>query len=171
MGTAVYLDEGTVETNADAIGQDVRFHSSLCWAWWPSLAVEDTTQSIECIDGVTGLRHVHTQRSILSNSKDQTQEGGTIKTATLDAKKTDTSPTQQDEISLISTQRLFDLNTKMAGVTGHAASANKAMSLHDLRAHKLSHASEYENAKTDLLEQHRVFRTWRRRENYATSIG
>eukprot|EP00538_Stauroneis_constricta_P000472 CAMPEP_0119573712 /NCGR_PEP_ID=MMETSP1352-20130426/45259_1 /TAXON_ID=265584 /ORGANISM="Stauroneis constricta, Strain CCMP1120" /LENGTH=899 /DNA_ID=CAMNT_0007623403 /DNA_START=44 /DNA_END=2743 /DNA_ORIENTATION=- len=45
MGTAIQLDEGVVETNPDTLGQDVRFHSPLCWAWWSSLANEDKYSS------------------------------------------------------------------------------------------------------------------------------
>ncbi|GKY91580.1 hypothetical protein MPSEU_000129900 [Mayamaea pseudoterrestris] len=47
MGTGVYLNEGAVATT-HVIGQDVRFHSSSCYAWWPGLNVA------ECIDGSTG---------------------------------------------------------------------------------------------------------------------
>jgi hypothetical protein len=33
-------------------GQDVRFHSTLSWAWWPALSVNG--QEAECLDGATG---------------------------------------------------------------------------------------------------------------------
>ena len=38
MGTAVYLDEtGVVATSNESKGQDVRFHSTVSWVWWPAI--------------------------------------------------------------------------------------------------------------------------------------
>jgi hypothetical protein len=50
MGTAVYMDEGDIETRKGEVGQDVRFHSTLSWAWWPH-----RNANMECIDGSTGF--------------------------------------------------------------------------------------------------------------------
>jgi len=52
MGTAIYMDEsGVIEMDAKkSEGQDVRFHSSDSWAWWPGL------EKAECIDGATGYQ-------------------------------------------------------------------------------------------------------------------
>ena len=48
MGTAVYMDEtGVIETNQDIKGQDVRFHSTLAWAWWSSIDEENVLGNIE----------------------------------------------------------------------------------------------------------------------------
>lgn len=52
MGTGIYMDDSGVlpMNNESEIGQDVRFNSPLCYAWWPSLDGD-----VECIDGSIGL--------------------------------------------------------------------------------------------------------------------
>eukprot|EP00547_Thalassionema_nitzschioides_P008494 CAMPEP_0194229504 /NCGR_PEP_ID=MMETSP0156-20130528/43923_1 /TAXON_ID=33649 /ORGANISM="Thalassionema nitzschioides, Strain L26-B" /LENGTH=131 /DNA_ID=CAMNT_0038962057 /DNA_START=1220 /DNA_END=1615 /DNA_ORIENTATION=+ len=52
MGTGVYMDDtGILEMSGKTeVGQDVRFNSPLCWAWWPDLG-----EKAECIDGNSGL--------------------------------------------------------------------------------------------------------------------
>jgi hypothetical protein len=56
MGTAVYMDEsGVVETSSDNRGQDVRFHSSRAWCWWPFLENEECPGYVERIDGSSGF--------------------------------------------------------------------------------------------------------------------
>jgi hypothetical protein len=69
MGTTVYMDDdGVIEMTAqgDQVeGQDVRFHSTLSWAWWPSIThdngptstdkVGTSYSTAECIGGATGL--------------------------------------------------------------------------------------------------------------------
>jgi hypothetical protein len=48
--TAVYLDEsGVIDmSGSKSLGQDVRFHSNLCWSWWSS------GEPCECLDGDSG---------------------------------------------------------------------------------------------------------------------
>mmetsp|Transcript_29410 Transcript_29410/g.44536 ORF Transcript_29410/g.44536 Transcript_29410/m.44536 type:complete len:502 (-) Transcript_29410:4326-5831(-) len=52
MGTGVYMDDaGVLEMCCKTeVGQDVRFVSPLCWAWWPNLG-----EKAECIDGNSGF--------------------------------------------------------------------------------------------------------------------
>ena len=52
MGTGMYMDDSGVLGMSDEseFGQEVRFYSPLCYAWWPSMDGDE-----ECIDGSTGL--------------------------------------------------------------------------------------------------------------------
>jgi len=57
LGTSVYLNTGVVETsNTDGgVGQDVRFHSSISWAWWLGSDESNNTGMLECIESTSGL--------------------------------------------------------------------------------------------------------------------
>jgi len=66
MGTSVYLDTSVVDTsNVGERGQDVRFHSSVVWSWWPGSSEfrkNDQTHlqtsgngRLECIESSSGL--------------------------------------------------------------------------------------------------------------------
>ena len=181
MGTQVYMDEtGVIDMSRNhepkngetAIeGQDVRFHNSLSWAWWPSITLGEycTKQpqlSFECIDGASGLA-----------------------VAFEDTKTLCSPPEHRGEASRVSTLSLLDLHVriqKLLGLTSESGAANtendnsqKQPSLHgaqnlpmtlkDLRAYKKRTSPEYEAEKHELLTKHPVFRQWKRRREEPVS--
>ena len=174
MGTQVYMDEtGVIDMSSHhghkngmtAIeGEDVRFHTSLSWAWWPSImlwdGVSERQLSPECIDGTTGW-------AVSLN------DGETL------------SPRKQiHKASRLSTQALLDLflriqaslalhkTSRSNGSAEHTLQKNTLMNtvqdppttLKDLRAYKRWVSPEYEKAKLQLLTKHPIFRQWKRRE-------
>ncbi len=140
LGTAVYMDEtGVVETSADLLGQDVRFHSSKSWCWWPLLEQEEVVGYVERIDGSSGY---------LWN------EDGLF-----DAK---------DKPSRVSTMSLSDLFLeihRLASDHGDLPTTlnNDIFTLADLLNLKRKVSPHYESSKQELLSKHRIFRQWRRR--------
>eukprot|EP00934_Nitzschia_sp_Nitz4_P001942 Nitzschia sp. Nitz4//scaffold50_size126154//59645//61288//NITZ4_003685-RA/size126154-processed-gene-0.172-mRNA-1//-1//CDS//3329553698//1942//frame0 len=164
MGTAVYLDEtGTVETNADVQGQDVRFHSSQSWCWWldddhvdghghgHGHGTSKNTTTLECIHGSTGYLY----------SKDQSDK------ATVEG--------EQEKCSQVSTAALTELFVQAQKLARQQKCTNndgdilsmeqhhRPLSLQELRRLKQNVAGPYETIKESLLTKHRVFRGWRRR--------
>ena len=145
IGTAIYMDEsGVVETSSDVRGQDVRFHSSQSWCWWPLLDQQELmTNGIECIDGSTGYLW-----------------------------KADDGSAQDKVVSLVSTESLTQLFLETLRLACedtndyslHAASFG---TLRQLRILKRKLPSCYELAKDHLLLNHQIFRQWRRRSKSA----
>ena len=72
MGTSVYMDDdGTIDMSEDReAGQDVRFHSPHCYAWWPDLYEAVT------IDGSTGYE-------VSAENEETTSEISTVSLTTL----------------------------------------------------------------------------------------
>ena len=174
MGTQVYMDETGVidmshhaeKRDAAIEGQDVRFHNSMSWAWWPY--IESTTTddggsqpSAECIDGATGLALVFETNSTIFESSQK-------------------EPKQL--VSRVSTAALLDLHTRIkelldATTKAGTSSAGENMrdndtpgpqnipeTLADLRAYKKEVSPDYETHKQELLTKHPLFRQWKRRE-------
>jgi Adenosine-deaminase (editase) domain len=167
MGTAVYMDDGGViemTAQGDRVeGQDVRFHSTLSWAWWPSIThdngptsadeVGTSYSTAECIDGATGLA-----------------VSGVISTAELGASLTKRHG-EAVLVSRISTAALLDLYIRVmsrVASESNAAIINIARpnSLLDLREFKKKVSPEYEAQKNDLLTKHPLFCHWKRREHH-----
>ncbi|CAB9525304.1 stranded RNA-specific editase B2 [Seminavis robusta] len=171
MGTSVYMDDsGVIETpspeknesNGDNMrveGQDVRFHSTLSWAWWPFIEYDNSFPLgyqqkngevvAECIDGATGLVAVVTSHS--------EQEG------------VDTS-SSEPFLSRVSTVALVDLYCQVAAAMvrdecKNTSKLSRPKTLVDLRAFKRQTSPVYEAQKEELLTKHPLFRQWKRREN------
>lgn len=175
MGTQVYMDEtGVIDMSRKHYsqkgetameGQDVRFHNTLSWAWWPSITLGDDCAeqpqlSFECIDGISGLA------------------------VTFEDTKTLCSPKHNGEAARVSTLSLLILHMKiqeLCGLTKEPGTVttedgnmqkqsssrdarNLPMTLRDLRAYKKQASPEYEAEKHELLTKHPVFRQWKRRE-------
>ena len=134
MGTGVYLNEGAVETSHSS-GQDVRFHSTLCYAWWPGLS------TAECIDGSTG--HSVPDISLLSSTSSSQQKCETR------------------QRSLISSSALTELFLKIHPQPSDDMAT--ISSLAELRQLKLRVSGDYETTKTLLLTNHPTLKLWTRR--------
>jgi hypothetical protein len=174
LGTSVLLHEGAVETQSDTVGQDVRFHSSLCWAWWPSSSssscspplnnntVEPPTNDnddsvIECIDGATGF-------SVMPNDFNNSPFGKS------------TTSSHHEAISPISTYALSKLFLETCAIVKHRQETTTTVEKEDddavraklgalkgLRVWKSLVSPEYEMTKKNLFGTHAVLRQWRRR--------
>lgn len=143
MGNAVYMDEtGVIATKRDVRGQDVRFHSSLVWCWWPSKEEDGNSNKAECINGATGY---------LWESDDQQDASG--------------------KISLVSTLRLaelfLDARKAVLNITSEVNGKEMALisyrSLEGLKTVKRELSPDHESIKDSFLSKHVVFRQWRRR--------
>ncbi len=152
MGTSVYLDEeGVVETDPDNPGQDVRFHSSLSFAWWLGTEESPTIVSIdngslECIDGATGWA---VDPTVVENGQrgntDCGQEG------------------LNKFVSFVSTTALVNLFLSIYQNTTPSKGDDSKRTVGKLRELKLRYGGEYERRKAAYLAEHEVLRTWNRR--------
>ena len=147
MGNAVYLDEdGVVETSSDVRGQDVRFHSSKAWCWWPSIGREEnSTMFAECLDGTTGY--------LWNDLADET--AGAV-----------------SRVSTVSLVEIFLEANKLIRSLGLGADGNEEDSrqspvpfgsLDALKEVKRTLAREHEAIKDALLTSHPILQQWRRR--------
>lgn len=148
LGTGVYMDErGVIDmssSTASTAGNDVRFHSSKSWAWWPGL------EDAECIDGSTGLL-------LRQSSSTDESSHSLISTAALVS-----IACQIQALSQAASSNLPDADT----VTDDAllgTLVNPTQSLRSLRQFKQQHSPEYEEMKEVLLTRHSVLRLWKRR--------
>jgi len=147
MGTSVYLDEsGVIDMSEDRpTGQDVRFHSSLCYVSW----LQESSHVMECLDGNTGFAiakdgassgvHNYTIED-LGNIRFSAISTATLVKGFLEIHKTTEQSTKEIETMLRS-----------------------PLTLHGIRELKASFAAPYEDAKNCLLQTHPVMRTWNRR--------
>jgi len=161
MGTGVYLDDsGVIDmSGSKTIGQDVRFLSTLCWIWWPGgdknnvkTGKSDELYNAECIDGETGMIHCYEDSDLgMERRKDDA------------------------DYSAVSTFALTNLYLKIDGILnerGNAEDNTKSMSrggidklsLEGLRALKWRASPTYESNKDSLLQKHKVFIHWNRRQ-------
>lgn len=170
LGTCVYVDEDAAidmsssPTKDGVKGQDVRFHSSLSWAWWPGkemecLDVEPDSKHramAECIDGTTGFVPALEQPGGAANAVEKDE------------------PTDMDIpiVSRISTasllQRYLEIQAlfsqgKISVELQVSPSSTSPTSLPNLLLLKQQVAPGYEMAKEELLRQHPVLREWKRR--------
>jgi hypothetical protein len=186
MGTSVYMDDTGVidmsnnkdDNNTQQTGQDVRFYSTLSWAWWPALS-RNGGQEAECIDGATGW-------AILPRRLESSEH---------DDDETDTNvydDSNRTTRSMVSTAFLLELymqiDQAIQQLTLAARSSNGASAamevdveveldaemvprtLTELRSLKKQVSRPYEDAKEHLLTKHAVLRQWKRRENHH-SVG
>ena len=134
LGTGVYLDNGVVETIHEH-GQDVRFHSSSCYAWWPGL------DEAEQINGSTGYASAETTNVSI---KEMTQDASI------------------SSVSRISTIGLTKLFLSINNIQSQSCSGSTT-TLAGLREFKENVSSDYEHRKQDLLTKHPQFKLWNRR--------
>lgn len=162
LGTAVYLDDDGV------IGdEDVRFHSTLSWAWWPAISLDQSTDAeqlgdckglAECIDGATGFAVVRTQSSAESISQSATSAA---RSSTEGSK----SKTQSPQVSRVSTRALSQLYCQLSMLTKNiSGTASGPTTLSGLRQFKQQYSPLYEAHKQSLLASHPLFRQWKRRQ-------
>jgi hypothetical protein len=156
MGTGVYMDEvGVVETNSGEIGQDVRFHSTLAWAGWAPVGVENDAKygaTLDCIDGATGF--------VAPGDSEEESAAAT------------TAPTPS-RVSTCDLKELFLEAFKLAVFSVEGLKQNDSIDtttdnpsrLLELRKLKQQVSPDYELAKDTLLSKHRVLRQWKRRSN------
>jgi hypothetical protein len=140
----MYMDEtGVVETNANVAGQDVRFHSSFSWAWWPN-----SETGVECIDGATGFLSEN------DDDDDDSQE-----------KHSSLLCTQSLVALFLEAYHVAQGGEKPTMVTP----IDSPRSLVNLRQLKTRLSPEHENFKEQILTKHRVLRQWRRRSEIITT--
>ena len=161
LGTSVYLDEhGVVETSTTS-GQDVRFHSALCWAWWldhESGDKADAFCSLDCIDGTSGWAVQEAQ----SGSNNCWGSNRTFEQSDAGDEKV---------CSRVSTAALLDLYQEIdfyrKGLneqTNSVLITGSLSTLAEIRALKRRVSSTYEKDKETILTKHPVFCQWNRRE-------
>ena len=193
MGTSVKLDTSVVETsNADERGQDVRFHSSIVWSWWPGPPesgnnsqphTKSTTSDngvLECIESSSGLL----AQSLEENRHNDNADAGQSRSV---APKVSTK-----ELTSLFLQVYHQAAAAAAArtkATDHScdASRSKSMStnnsddemgqkqyklnlsynnsLSGIREIKKLCSPMHETFKDLLLTEHKVLSQWRRRED------
>jgi len=170
LGTQVCMDESGVidmshhKSGDQPEGQDVRFHSSASWAWWPSIGMDDCSGggATECIDGATGL--------VLFFPEDDA--GASVPAVN----KLDVPFNHKGlaTMSRLSTQSLLDLHfdiarllegkgLEMPGTTRKLVDGRPRTVL-QIRSFKQQVSPKYEAQKHDLLTNHPLLRHWNRRE-------
>ena len=132
-------------SDESTFGQDVRFDSPRCWAWWPSSSEEKA----ECIDGMTGFA--------ISFMNGEGDEKITPRVSSL---------------SSSSLLLLFQqcCNLVMQQNCQSTTLCEKIWTLPDFRRYKMLVSPEYENAKADIMTKNSVLRHWRRRQGEADSL-
>lgn len=143
LGTGVYMDEdGTIDASATTeTGQDVRFHSTLCWAWWPGLDIA------ECIDGSTGLQRSRTGDAEVECPSDISSTSLVRLVLDLRASMQGGGPSKSEENA----------------AAACSPSSLVLGSLARFRKFKQELAPEYEEVKETLLTRHPLLRLWKRR--------
>jgi hypothetical protein len=165
MGTGVFLDEsGVIEVDNETRGQDVRFHSSICWAWWPSVHDEDALavdggDIFERIDGVTGLL---AKDEAEDRTKDEAEDRA--KDEAEDRAKDEAEDRASTGVSRVSTHSLLSIFLKAYNLASSATETiQDSLSLQDLLSLKRNISPIHEEAKERILTKHRILRQWRRR--------
>lgn len=171
LGTAVYVDEnGVVETDSDNKGQDVRFHSTLTYAWWPGSPPDVATSSslfgvLECIDGSTGFLggvtagpETQSLQSPPERDNDTTGVPVSSKLSTIELTKL---VMHVDQLASASSTGIETDECSIDRTLSRQSSG--FVTLMDLRTLKKDRVPVHEHIKERLLTQHRVFKHWRRR--------
>ena len=159
MGTSVYLDEtGVVETNPESHGQDVRFHSSSCWAWWNDVEkpFPSTGGSLECIDGATGFMlkgdddddNLDPKKASLVSTQELTMHFSEVyrRMLTVVYEDKELAGPENSKTDRESTTKRYDFST-----------------LSELHFLKKQVSPIHENVKDYVLQNDRVLYQWRRR--------
>jgi hypothetical protein len=150
MGTGVYMNNGAVETVGQ--GQDVRFLSPLCFAWWQG------RESAEIIHGTTGyLVEESTARDLMASRAEE------VPSATMTAEDKEISARHQT--SMINTTSLTKLFLELHDLndTLYKDKLEVPMTLQQLKQIKRQVSPEHERIKLRLLRDHPVMSHWNRR--------
>lgn len=190
MGTSVYLDMGVVDTsNVDERGQDVRFHSSLVWSWWPGPPESRNNSQphtkrtsdngvLECIESSSGLlaqlleenRHNHNADAGQSQSvapKVSTKELTSLflqvyhQASAARRKSTDPSCDASSSKSIDNNNNSDD----EMGQKRYIPDLWYNNSISGIREIKKICSPMHETFKDLLLTEHKVLSQWRRRED------
>jgi len=160
MGTSVYMDDNSVidmsKPNSE-IGQDVRFHSTSCYAWWMG------AHDVECISGDTGF----------CEAKDK--DGNHSQTPTSIDVRNDRKEARQSKLCTLELAGLFikvqaALNNVQNPTATYSEQADcrstsvAPTSLESLLALKQQHSPDYEQMKVKLLTDHPVLKFWKQRK-------
>ena len=173
MGTAVYMDEGAMESNTDVFGQDVRFHSSISWACWPSSSSNvESHQSgvkggddknnkfaVECIHGSSGFLVTDPNEDEMHNAATESIDiVSELSTYSLSQLFWETYSLAQrlQERDCCDNEGTYDLAKA-------APYLDKSATLKALRQWKRLVSPIYEKTKDDLFNNHRILRQWKRR--------
>jgi hypothetical protein len=140
MGTSVYVDElGTVSMkDMCENGQDVRFISPLCWAWWPSIG-----KLAECLDGNLGVAVRDPAVMSMPESESSCVD-------------------RRHNVSQVSTASLLQLYHQ---VTGKGFDVSVLSGLACFCAFKREISPDYESFKDALLSEHKTLGAWQRRSS------
>ena len=190
MGTSVKLDTGVVDTsNADERGQDVRFHSSVVWSWWPGPhesgnnskpCTKSTTSDngvLECIESSSGFLaqllddtlHNHnadTGQSLSVAPKVSTKELTSLflqvyhQAAAARTKSTDPSCDASSSKNINNNNSDDEMGQKQ-----YQPNLWYNNSLSGIRVIKKLYSPMHETFKDLLLTEHKVLSQWRRRED------
>ena len=123
------------------IGQDVRFHSNLVWAWWPDTQENNKP---ECLNGSTGLLHDYDN----NNKIELSSSTSLISTISI--------------CKLIFHDLLPIMIPNIYDDISYLYNAEQ-ITLVQLCKWKNDLSPNYENAKKHLLTKHCVFKYWSRR--------
>ena len=173
MGTAVYMDDGAMESNTDVFGQDVRFHSSQSWACWPSSSSNAESHhtsnkrdddmhnnfAVECIHGTSGFL-------VTDMDEDKMVPDATETIDTVSELSTySLSQLFGETYALARRQQEMDCADRKGAEAAVAVSPylDKSASLKALRQWKRHVSPKYEKTKDDLFNNHRILRQWKRR--------
>jgi len=173
MCTSVYLHGDQLMTMSGTIreGNDARFGSKYCWAWWPS---RETTTLDSCHDSTTTTSTNNLVHQVHAECIDGDSGFSTIYTTT-------SSYPTEFSLSQICTSALTQLfllvidgridipsdalynNPRLVSNTLQQKNVS-TFTLKELRSLKRSMSKDYEEEKDKFLGKHRIFRQWRRRE-------
>jgi double-stranded RNA-specific adenosine deaminase len=146
MGTAVYLDEtGVVETSNESKGQDVRFHSTVSWVWWPGMIAHGNDGSsggvFERINAATGYLTTDSNNDIGLPAQVSTYELTNL----------------FFQVYCLATANDF------SSYQTEQSSHHEWQSLQNLLNLKRKCSPLHEQIKDELFSNHQVFSHWRRR--------
>ena len=186
MGTSVCLSTGVVDTsNIDAIGQDVRFHSSVVWTWWPGVgefwntteihADDSDNGFIESIESSTGLlattsseEHRDNQQVDKGEIRSVAPKVSTKELISLFLQVYHRAVAKKNNSSNPSRYKRKERNSN-EGI-GHGRTRNESTlsfnnTLSGIREIKNRCSSKHESFKNLLLTEHKVLSQWQRRED------
>lgn len=150
-------------------GQDVRFLSNQCWIWWPSLFDQDGNQSdsnqsdstaAECVDGETGL----IIPTLIKNEFVTGEQNGQSGSCQLIYSEASTYAFTKSFNNLLAKMNaVTDEDSLDKNLSQWMSGDDLNLSVKALRRMKGIYSPDYEHVKDILLNQHLVFKHWRRR--------
>jgi len=186
MGTSVYLDMGVVDTsNVDERGQDVRFHSSFVWSWWPGLpgcAKNSRTKTntidngvLECIESSSGLlahlfeEHRKHQDAGTGQSHRVAPKVSTSELTSLFLQVYHQAVARRNSINPgsepINSKSIDNNNENEIGSKQYNPNLRFNNTLSGIREIKKKCSPMHETFKDLLLKEHKVLSQWRRRDD------